>query len=146
MADPAMAAFLNGRYVGVFITTRPDGSPHAAPVWFEYEADGAGHGTFGICTDPDSVKVRNLTAGPSRRAAICVASHEPPYRYVFAEGPVALDTTAGSESAPHQLLRRLAVRYLGEHEGNRYADSLKGEPLTMITVTTERLKWYHEGS
>ena len=146
MDDPAMAAFLDGRYVAVFITTRPDGSPHAAPVWFEYEAGGAGHGTFRICTDPDSVKVRNLAADPARRAALCVAAHEPPYRYVFAEGPVALDTAAEAESAPHRLLRRLAVRYLGEDEGNRYADSLKGEPLTMITLSPDRLKWYHEGS
>lgn len=145
MADPAMAAFLGGRYVAVFLTTRPDGSPHAAPVWFEYEADAGSQGVFRVCTDPDSVKARNIMASPARRAAVCIATHEPPYRYVFAEGPAALETAASPESAPHRLLRRLAVRYLGQDEGNRYADSLRGERLTMITLTAERLKWYHEG-
>lgn len=139
-----MGAFLAGRYVAVFITTRPDGTAHAAPVWFEYEPGPAGQGVFRVCTAPESVKVRNLEAAASPWAAVCVAGHEPPYRYVFAEGPVALETASGPESAPHRLLRRLAVRYLGHDDGNRYADSLRDEPLTMITLTARRVKWYAE--
>ncbi len=141
--DAAAEAFLQGRYVAVFVTTRPDGTPHAAPVWFEYEA-GEGGGLFRICTDPDSVKARNLQAHPA--VALCVATHEPPYRYVLAEGQARLETASQPDSAPHRLLQRLAVRYLGEQEGRRYADSLRGERLTMVTVAVQRLRWYDESA
>lgn len=140
---PAAEAFLQRRYVAVFVTTRPDGTPHAAPVWFEYEASEEG-GLFRICTDPESVKVRNLQAHPT--AALCVATHEPPYRYVLAEGQARLETASEPDSAPHRLLRRLAVRYLGEQEGLRYADSLRGEALTMVTLAAQRVRWYDESA
>lgn len=143
--EPAAQAFLRERYVAVFVTTRPDGTPHAVPVWFEYEP-GEGGGVFRICTDPDSVKVRNLLAARGAWATLCIAAHEPPYRYVTAEGPASLETARDPDSAPHRLLRRLAVRYLGEPDGQRYADSLRGEALTMVTVAARRLRWYDEGT
>lgn len=161
MVNSEVSAFLSAKYVGVFVTTRPDGSPHVAPVWYEYEPPAsaavashealasshgpvaASHGTFRVCTDPGSVKMRNL----ARRggAGLCVATHEPPYRYVYAEGRVTVESSAEPDSGPHRLLRRLAVRYLGEEAGNRYADSLRGEALASITLVADRLKWYHEG-
>ncbi len=36
-------------------SVRPDGRPHLAPVWFAWHAD-----RVYICTDPRSVKARNL--------------------------------------------------------------------------------------
>jgi hypothetical protein len=36
-------------------TVRPDGRPHLVPVWFVYAA-----GRLYVCTEPESVKARNL--------------------------------------------------------------------------------------
>jgi hypothetical protein len=35
--------------------------------------------------------------------------------------------------------RRMAVAYLGENVGNRYADSLRGESLVVVRVKPERV-------
>ena len=45
-------------------TVRPSGGPHLVPVWFVYQA-----GRLHICTDPKSVKVRNIR----ERSAVVVA-------------------------------------------------------------------------
>ncbi len=133
-----MDSFLQEPRVAVLMTYRPDGSVHAAPVWFEY-----GDGEFRFCTDPTSVKARNLAVRP--QAAVCVASHEPPYRYAFAEGAASVELHPGPASEAHRLLRRLAERYLGAQEGARYADSLGGDPLTLVRLRPHRVKWYDEG-
>lgn len=43
-----------------FVTVRPDGRPHLAPVWFVHVDD-----HLWICTGARSVKVRNLVAHPT---------------------------------------------------------------------------------
>ncbi len=40
-------------------TVRPAGSPHLAPVWFVWV-----EGCFFVCTEPKSVKARNLDVNP----------------------------------------------------------------------------------
>jgi F420H(2)-dependent biliverdin reductase len=45
-------------------TVRRSGEPHLVPVWFVYEA-----GRLHVCTDPKSVKVRNIRA----RSSVVVA-------------------------------------------------------------------------
>ena len=46
-------------------TTRPNGSPHLAPIWFVWHG-----GRVYICTEAQSVKVRNLVANPNATAAL----------------------------------------------------------------------------
>jgi F420H(2)-dependent biliverdin reductase len=40
-------------------TTRPNGKPHLVPIWFAWVND-----KFYLCTQTDSVKVKNLQANP----------------------------------------------------------------------------------
>jgi PPOX class probable F420-dependent enzyme len=40
-------------------SVRPDGRPHLAPVWFAWHA-----GKLYVCTDPASVKARNIVQNP----------------------------------------------------------------------------------
>jgi PPOX class probable F420-dependent enzyme len=40
-------------------TTRPSGKPHLIPIWFVWQ-----HGKFYICTQGDSVKVKNIQREP----------------------------------------------------------------------------------
>ncbi len=61
-----------------FATSRPDGRPHLAPVWFVWV-----DGKIYIATDPDSVKVRNLAQNPQVVVALEDGTHP-----VIAEGMV----------------------------------------------------------
>ena len=51
-------------------STRPDGRPHAMPVWGLWI-----DGTLWFSTDPVSVKARNLAAGPDRKSTRLNSSH-----------------------------------------------------------------------
>ncbi|HET7011414.1 MAG TPA: pyridoxamine 5'-phosphate oxidase family protein, partial [Anaerolineales bacterium] len=48
-----------------FVSVGEGGAPHMAPVWFVFEG-----GWIYVCTDPRSVKVRNLRARPQVAAAL----------------------------------------------------------------------------
>ncbi|MFJ4717489.1 pyridoxamine 5'-phosphate oxidase family protein [Streptomyces sp. NPDC088785] len=58
----------DARHVAVFTTLRPDGTLHAAPVRFTWEA---ASGLARVLTVASSRKARNLLAAPGGRAALC---------------------------------------------------------------------------
>ncbi len=91
-------------------TVKADGSPHVAPVWFQYQ-----DGQIRIVAQTNSVKIRNILHEP--RVSLSVAIHERPYKYVLINGTAELS----KEGIP-ELTRSLAIRYQGEQEGNEYAD------------------------
>jgi len=60
-----------------------------------------------------------------------------PYKAVIVYGQASLEVGTDDERS-----RRMAVAYLGEALGNRYADSFGGERLVIIRVRPERiLSW-----
>lgn len=65
-------------------TTRDDGMPHVAPIW--YIVDDGGDIVFN--TGRATVKGRNLAR--THFAAICVQDDQSPYSFVTIEGTVAL--------------------------------------------------------
>lgn len=84
-------------------TTRADGRPHVAPVWFTLDGD-----DVIFTTDADSVKGHTLTRDP--RVSICVDDQAPPYSFVIVEG------TATLTNDPTALLHWatvIAERYVG---------------------------------
>lgn len=97
--------------LGVLATYRADGTVLLSPVWHEYRDGG-----FNVCTSQGDIKARHLRRDP--RAALVVAEPVPPYRgvEVTAEATFLWD---GVEAA----VERVAVRYLGEARGRRYAES-----------------------
>lgn len=80
-------------------TTRPDGSPHAMPVWGLW-LDGA----FYFSSSPDSRKARNLAANPA--AVVHLESGD---EVVILEGDVAQVTD-------ESLLRRLGEDYSRKYD------------------------------
>lgn len=109
-------------------TVRPDGSPHVAPVWFQYR-----DGQVRMVVDTSAVKVRNIQHDP--RVSLSVATQERPYLYVMIRGTAQLS----KEGVP-EMTRVLAVRYQGEEEGNRYADRLLKEADSfVITVRPDKI-------
>jgi F420H(2)-dependent biliverdin reductase len=65
---PEQHVFLTERHLATLTTLRPDGSPHVVPVAPVWDAES---GCVEILTRDGSVKVRNVEAGSSLRAAVC---------------------------------------------------------------------------
>jgi PPOX class probable F420-dependent enzyme len=68
LSDPIQArldARLREETAAYFVTVRPDGRPHARPVWFLW--DGA---TVLIFSQPGDVKIRNLSQNPQVALAL----------------------------------------------------------------------------
>jgi PPOX class probable F420-dependent enzyme len=53
-----------------FVSVRPDGRPHMAPVWFVWHND-----RIYIGTDPESVKIRNIRSNPNVITALEDGDH-----------------------------------------------------------------------
>jgi PPOX class probable F420-dependent enzyme len=66
-------------------TTRPDGRPHMAPVWFLWEKE---HTTILFCSKPDSHKVRNIRHSPAVMLALETAENG--HNVVMLEGEATL--------------------------------------------------------
>ena len=104
MTDDQRRSFLlDGTRTGILATTRADGSPHAAPVWFTLDGD-----DVIFTTGADTVKGGNLRR--DGRAVIVVDESTPPFDFVIVQGSVEL-----SEDMD-ELLRWATVlggRYMG---------------------------------
>jgi PPOX class probable F420-dependent enzyme len=94
--------------VAVLATYRSNGDVLLSPVWHRWRDGG-----FDVVTGGDGVKARHLRNDP--RATILVYEHEPPYRGIELKGRAVLG------SADRDLVRAIAVRYLGAEQGEAYA-------------------------
>lgn len=117
-------AFLSGLHVCMLAVPQPGKGPLLAPIWYNYEP--GGQATFII--GPDSRKARLLSKGT--RVSLCAQNEAPPYAYVSIEGPVVAIAPCTQEA-----LKNMAVRYLGEQDGERYANSMPGiETALLVSV------------
>ena len=134
MADLNIEEYLARPLLADLATVKADGSPHVAPVWFQYQ-----NGQIRIVTQTNSVKSRNIQHEP--RVSLSVAIHERPYKYVLVNGTAELS----KEGIP-ELTRALAIHYQGGQEGNEYADRVLVEmDFYLITITpTKIISWNGE--
>ncbi len=100
-------------------TVRPTGSPHLVPVWFVWL-----EGSFYICTEPKSVKARNLEGNPRLVVAledgahplICegegAAVHRPWPQNVLAAFRAKYDWSIESDAQYARLVRVRPTRWL----------------------------------
>jgi len=132
MAPEQMAEFLERPLVAVYVTLRANGGPHAIPVWYEYRG-----GEFVVFTSSTFQRVKNLER--DSRAAITVSTHDEPYMYVSAEGPVSI-TSEGVEETGLSIARR----YMGD-SAEQFLDDVHGEHSVLLRLTPERiLTWVDE--
>ncbi len=128
MADLNIEEYLARPLLADLATVKADGSPHVAPVWFQYQ-----NGQIRIVTQTNSVKTRNIQHEP--RVSLSVAIHERPYKYVLVNGTAELS----KEGIP-ELTRALAIHYQGGQEGNEYADRVLVEmDFYLITITPAKI-------
>lgn len=117
-------AFLSGLHVCMLAIPQPGKGPLLAPIWYDYEPGGPATFIMG----PDSRKARLLSEGT--RVSLCAQNEAPPYAYVSVEGPVVAIAPCTKEA-----LRGMAVRYLGERDGEQYANRMPGmETAKLVSV------------
>ena len=106
--------------LAVLATYRQDGSVLLSPVWHEWRDGG-----FSVATSRAGVKGRQLRRDP--RASIVVCEHAPPYRGVELRCHAKLVTDGLSA-----VVRRIAVRYLGEAAGEAYVEGANDDLLVRL--------------
>jgi PPOX class probable F420-dependent enzyme len=97
--------------LAVLATYRRDGTVLLSPVWHEWAGNG-----FNVVTQSRDVKAGHLRHDP--RASIVVCEDSPPYRGLELRATARLGTLDD-----RSIVRRIATRYLGPDEGERYAET-----------------------
>ena len=122
--------FLSEVRVGVLAIERDDKGPLCAPVWYRYSPQ-VGFEIAMAYASAKSILLRRHGA-----ATICIQDEQLPYRYVTAEGEASVEllTPEGRDD----LLRDIAIRYLGEDLGNQYADAFPGHEEAKVTSAPRR--------
>ena len=109
LALSELADFLALPLVAVLATYRRDGGVLLSPVWHLWRDGG-----FDVVSAPDDIKVRHLRRDP--RASILVYDNEPPYRGVEIRTNAQLHEVDRAD-----VVREIAIRYLGPEAGTAYA-------------------------
>jgi len=123
-------ALLDVPRVGTLGTVNADGSPLLTPVW--YARDG---NELWLVIPPDGPKTRNIRRDPR---VMFVVMDESGYTYVTIQGRARLESGEGGKKP-----REMAIRYLGERAGARFAerDYIKEE--IVCRITPGKVRWRH---
>ncbi|HBP15402.1 MAG TPA: pyridoxamine 5'-phosphate oxidase [Gammaproteobacteria bacterium] len=130
MSDGERDNFLNETRVGVLAIERDGKGPLCAPIWYRYSSD-LGFEIAMAYDSPKSILLRRHGA-----ATICVQDEQLPYRYVTAEGTATVELMTSEQR--DDVLRDIAIRYLGDELGNQYADAFPGHDEAKVTITPRR--------
>ncbi len=127
MTQAERESFLAEPHIGVIALNEPGRGPLAAPIWYGYEPGGE----LTVLIGPQSRKGRLLSEGD--RLSLVAQQENLPYRYVSVEGVVASIAPSTADA-----LAAMAIRYLGEEQGQAYAAAnADGENVT-VAVRIER--------
>lgn len=127
MTDATWRAFLSeGTRTAKIATTRADGRPHVAPVWFLLDGD-----NLVFNTHKNTIKGRTLIR--DGRVAVCVDDDRPPFSFVVIDGRAQV-----SEDVPQvrDWAARIAARYVGEDRAPEYGarNSVPGILLVRVSI------------
>jgi PPOX class probable F420-dependent enzyme len=109
---------------GMLATTRKDGRPHLAPVWYALDGD-----VLVFTTGADTLKGRTLRR--DGRASLCVQDDQPPFSFVTVSG------TAEWSDVLDDVRHWAAViggRYMGADRADEYGErnGIPGELLVRL--------------
>ena len=109
--------------LAILATNRKDGTVMTSPVWHEWRDGG-----FAIVIWANDAKSKHLKRDP--RVTVLVAEHDAPYRGIEVRGRASVASAADVLDT----VGRLAVRYLGETDGNAYADASDDVALEVVRL------------
>ncbi|MFI8183377.1 PPOX class F420-dependent oxidoreductase [Actinacidiphila glaucinigra] len=127
MTEEEWRAFVSaGTRTGKLATTRADGTPHVAPVWFLLDGEDV---VFN--TGKATVKGRNITR--DGRVALCVDDDRPPFAYVVLQGRAEVSEEPGPL---REWATRIAARYMGEDVAEEFGarNGVPGELLVRVRI------------
>lgn len=135
MSQSQIEEFLAESRIAHLVTLRPDGSPHVAPVWYEYV-----DGLYLVWTSRKFRKFRNIEGDP--RAVVSIASEDQPYRYVVAE----CDVEVSGEDIWNIGLS-IATRYEGAEGAAAFLEQYYEEGQSVVLRLTPRrtMTWSDAG-
>ena len=107
-------------------TLMPDGSPHATPVWVDYDIESD---RLLVNTERGRQKAENVQG--DGRVAVSMTDPDNPYRMLSVRGEVADVTTDGAR----EHIDELAKRYMGEDE---YSNPIETERI-ILTIAPEHV-------
>lgn len=110
-------------------TLLPDGSPHATPVWIDYDAD---DDRLLVNTERDRRKEKNVRNDP--QVAVSMTDPDDSYRMLSVTGEVEEVTTEGAR----EHIDELAKRYVGEAE---YPNPIRTERV-ILSIRPDRVRHY----
>ncbi|MFC9325223.1 PPOX class F420-dependent oxidoreductase [Kitasatospora sp. NPDC057015] len=127
MTETQWREFLSaGTRTAKLATTRADGRPHVAPVWFLLDGD-----DIVLNTGKETVKGRTLAR--DGRVMLCVDDDRPPFSFALVQGTATL-----SEDLPEvrAWATRIAARYMGEERAEEYGarNGVPGELLVRVRI------------
>ncbi|MER6401630.1 MULTISPECIES: PPOX class F420-dependent oxidoreductase [unclassified Kitasatospora] len=127
MTETEWRAFLAaGTRTAKIATTRADGRPHVAPVWFLLDGDE-------IVFNTGAGTVKGRTLARDGRVMLCVDDDRPPFSYALVQGTARL-----SDDLPEvrDWATRIAARYMGEELAEQYGarNGVPGELLVRVKI------------
>jgi len=119
----------------ILATTRSDGRPHVAPIWYDLDDDG----TVVFNTGAETVKGRNIRR--EGRVSLCVQDEQPPFAYVAISGRAVWSDDI-AEVRPWAT--RIGGRYMGADRAEEYGarNGVPGE--LVVRVTPDRVLAYKD--
>jgi PPOX class probable F420-dependent enzyme len=121
--SPHQVQLLKEPNVGVLATIRPDGTPHATPIWVDWDGE---HVIFN--TAVGRAKERHMRRDP--RVCVEVHDRDDPQVYVSITGRAEL-----VEDGADDVIKDLALKY----EGKREFDN-RGRTRVTVRVRPERVE------
>ena len=109
-------------------TTRKDGRPHLAPVWYALDGD-----VIVLTTGADTIKGRTLRR--DGRASLCVQDDQPPFSFVTVSGTAELSDVL--DDVRHWA-GVIGGRYMGADREEEFGErnGVPGEWIVRLTPTS----------
>jgi PPOX class probable F420-dependent enzyme len=125
--DELRAFLLEGTRTGKVATTRRDGRPHLAPIWFTLDGE-----DLVFTTHESSVKAKTLRRDP--RIVLCVDDQAPPYSFAVIEGEATLSDDVDE---CRRWATVIGARYMGAEQAEAFGarNGVPGELLVRIHPT-----------
>ena len=111
----------------ILATTRADGRPHVAPVWYALDGE-----TLVWNTGADTLKGRNIRR--DARVSLCVQDDQPPFSFVTVSGVAEVSDDLDDVAA---WAARIGGRYMGADRAAEFGtrNGVPGELVVRLTPT-----------
>ena len=109
-------------------TTRRDGRPHVAPVWYDLDDDGT------IVFNTGAGTVKGQAVRRDGKVALCVQDDRPPHSFVLIEGDA---TWTDDLDEVRRWATRIGGRYMGADRADEFGarNGVAGELLVRVVPT-----------